>query len=229
MAKLLGMQVDACMIDLDGTLVDTMGDFDAVVAQMLQVLKLPALPRSELQGMVGKGSEYLIEAVLTRQLALPGQSGLAPTQEMLALAWDIYQKHYAHVNGQFSQIYPGVLKGLQGLSALGLPLVCLTNKPAALAQSLLQLKGLESFFTLTFGGDSFERKKPDPLPLLKTCEALGVHPDRALMVGDSSNDAQAAQAAGCKVVLLTYGYNHGRPARQVPADHHLDSLTQLLD
>ena len=54
MAKLLGMQVDACMIDLDGTLVDTMGDFDAVVAQMLQVLKLPALPRSELQGMVGK-------------------------------------------------------------------------------------------------------------------------------------------------------------------------------
>jgi phosphoglycolate phosphatase len=78
-----------------------------------------------------------------------------------------------------------------------------------------------------YGGDSFERKKPDPLPLLKTCEALGVSPTQALMVGDSSNDAQAARAAGCAVVLVRYGYNHGEPVDGVDADAHVDSLVDI--
>ena len=80
---------------------------------------------------------------------------------------------------------------------------------------------------MVFGGDSFERKKPDPLPLLKTCEALGTLPGRTLMIGDSSNDAQAARAAGCDVVLVTYGYNHGEPIDQVDADGFVNSLASL--
>ena len=80
---------------------------------------------------------------------------------------------------------------------------------------------------MTFGGDSFERKKPDPMPLLKTCEALGTSPDRTLVIGDSSNDALAARAAGCPVLLVTYGYNHGQPVRAVDADGFLDSLADL--
>ena len=86
---------------------------------------------------------------------------------------------------------------------------------------------MSAYFEKVFGGDSFERKKPDPLPLLKTCEALGTDPARTLMVGDSSNDAQAARAAGCPVVLVTYGYNHGQPVRAVDADGYVDSLAQL--
>ncbi len=80
---------------------------------------------------------------------------------------------------------------------------------------------------MVFGGDAFARKKPDPLPLLKTCEALGTLPARTLMVGDSSNDAQAARAAGCPVVLVSYGYNHGQPVRDVDADAVVDSLAEL--
>jgi phosphoglycolate phosphatase len=94
---------------------------------------------------------------------------------------------------------------------------------------LLAQKGLTPYFAHVFGGDSFERKKPDPLPLLKTCEALQSSPARTLMVGDSSNDAQAANAAGCPVVLMTYGYNHGEPIRNTPARAWLDSMTQLRD
>jgi phosphoglycolate phosphatase len=120
------------------------------------------------------------------------------------------------------------MAGLQGLAALGLPMACLTNKPRDLAQKLLQQKGLSEFFQVVFGGDSFERKKPDPLPLLKTCEFLGFEPGQVLMIGDSSNDAQAAHVAGCKLVLLSHGYNHGQPIREVPADHHLDSLAEIL-
>jgi phosphoglycolate phosphatase len=78
-----------------------------------------------------------------------------------------------------------------------------------------------------FGGDAFERKKPDPLPLLKTCEALGTTPAETLMVGDSRNDAAAARAAGCPVVLVTYGYNHGEPVRDVDADAFVDSLAEV--
>ena len=92
---------------------------------------------------------------------------------------------------------------------------------------MLASKGLSGFFGPVFGGDSFERKKPDPLPLLKTCEALGTRPERTLMVGDSSNDARAAVAAGCPVVLLSYGYNHGQPIHTVPAQAHLESLAML--
>ena len=83
-----------------------------------------------------------------------------------------------------------------------------------------------SFFD-GFGGDSFERKKPDPLPLVKTCEALGPSAARTLMLGDSSNDAQAARAAGCPVVLVTYGYNHGQPVRHVDADGYVDSPEEV--
>ncbi len=228
MANLLGVQVSACMIDLDGTLVDTMGDFDAVVTLMLKDLGLPVMGREPLEGMVGKGSEHLIHCVLTRQLTLVAQQPVQPTQAQLAHAWQRYQGHYSRVNGQASAVYPGVMEGLQGLAAMGLPMACLTNKPRDLAQTLLAQKGLDHFFKLVFGGDSFERKKPDPLPLLKTCEALGFAPHQVLMVGDSSNDAQAAHAAGSKVALLTYGYNHGQPVREVPAHAHLDSLVEIL-
>jgi phosphoglycolate phosphatase len=111
-------------------------------------------------------------------------------------------------------VYPGVVDGLLALQQAGLKLACLTNKPVGFARELLKLKGLDGFFSVVFGGDSFERKKPDPLPLLKTCESLGTVPARTLMIGDSSNDARAARAAGCPVVLVTYGYNHGEPVRE---------------
>jgi phosphoglycolate phosphatase len=106
-------------------------------------------------------------------------------------------------------------------------LVCVTNKPAAFARDLLQEKGLASFFPLVIGGDTVARKKPDPMPLLHACERLGTVPGRTLMVGDSSNDAQAARAAGCPVLLVSYGYNHGEPVGQVDADAVVDRLTQL--
>jgi phosphoglycolate phosphatase len=142
-------------------------------------------------------------------------------------AFASYQRHYRAINGQYAAVYPGVVAGLLGLQRAGLKLACLTNKPLVFAKDLLRLKGLEGFFPVVFGGDSFERKKPDPLPLLKTCDVLGVLPARTLMVGDSSNDAHAARAAGCPVVLVTYGYNHGQPVRGLAADGFVDSLEEL--
>ena len=106
-------------------------------------------------------------------------------------------------------------------------MACLTNKPTAFAKDLLARKGLSGFFGHVYGGDAFPRKKPDPMPLLETCKTLGTLPSRTLMLGDSQNDAQAARAAACPVVLVTYGYNHGEPIRGVDCDGFIDRFTQL--
>ena len=230
---------DAAIVDLDGTLVDTLGDFVVALNLMLAELPHPAsgdparrtLDTATVSRLVGKGSEHLVKSVLK---LLQAPIALAPSAiDSIAsytryeLAFASYQRHYASVNGRHATVYPGVVEGLQGLQRAGLKLACLTNKPVVFANALLKRKGLDGFFSGVFGGDSFERKKPDPLPLLKTCEFLGTRPGRTLMIGDSSNDARAARAAGCPVLLVTYGYNHGEPVRAVDADGFMDSLAQL--
>lgn len=224
--------IDAVIVDLDGTMVDTLGDFELALNRMLTELHLPQVSRPFIEATVGKGSEHLIRSTLdhvkNQALALADHDKFAIENIVFDDAWQSYQRHYLACNGQASAVYPGVHEGLKSLGQMGLPMACLTNKPASFARPLLQVKALDSFFSFVFGGDSFAKKKPDPLPLLKTCEALGTVPARTLMVGDSSNDAQAAHAAGCPVVLMTYGYNHGEDIRQSRALAHLDSLTQLV-
>lgn len=210
--------LQAAIVDLDGTMVDTLGDFAFALNRMLEELELPAIHAAAIARLVGKGSEHLIRSVLHQAGA--GESSFDA-------AWESYQRHYLAINGQHAVVYPGVQAGLEGLRGAGLRLVCLTNKPTGFAKPLLQAKGLSGYFELVFGGDAFERKKPDPLPLVRACAALGVPPSRTLAIGDSSNDAQAARAAGCPVVLVTYGYNHGEPVRSVPADGFVDSLADL--
>jgi phosphoglycolate phosphatase len=235
--------IDAAIIDLDGTLVDTLDDFCAALNAMLEDLPAPyshhKVDRNRVARWVGKGSENLIKTALTDVSIAQAQSNSeaekpmqaasldAPVDPFYEQAWASYQRHYLAINGQYATVFPGVMAGLQQLKARGLRLACLTNKPTAFALVLLKDKGLDHFFEFTFGGDSFDRKKPDPLPLLKTCEALGTHPTRTLMLGDSSNDALAARAAGCPIWLVTYGYNHGQPIRAVSADGFIDSMADL--
>ena len=212
------LDIDAAIVDLDGTLVDTLGDFEAALGRMLGERGCPPIGRAVLSHMVGKGSENLV------QLAL-AHAGLPAADLPDALAR--YLHHYADVNGCHSEVFAGVREGLEALRARGLPLLCLTNKPQSFARDLLRAQDLALFFGTVFGGDSFARKKPDPLPVLESCRALGTVPGRTLMLGDSSNDARAARAAGCPVVLVTYGYNHGEPVREVGADGFVDALTEV--
>lgn len=224
------VDVDAAIVDLDGTMVDTIGDFAEAITRMLADLQLPDLPAEAVEHMVGKGTEHLLRSVLTHVLTQAGhpQDGLGDAvYALFSEALARYEHHYIAINGRYSAVYDGVKAGLQALKDAGLRLACVTNKPMAFTVPLLAAKGLDGLFEQVFGGDSFPVKKPDPLPLLKTCEALGSTPARTLMLGDSSNDAQAARAAGCPVVLVSYGYNHGQPIQGVDADGYVDSLAQL--
>jgi phosphoglycolate phosphatase len=219
--------LDAAIIDLDGTMVDTLGDFVVALNGMLDDLRLPRIDRALVQRLVGKGSEHLIRSVLDHVLKRQPSPSASEATSLFDAGWASYQQHYLRINGAHAEVFPGVIEGLEILRNAGLKLACLTNKPTAFARPLLAAKGLDGYFSEVFGGDAFARKKPDPLPLRMTCEALRTDPARTLMVGDSSNDAQAARAAGCPVVLVTYGYNHGEPVRAVDADGWLDSLAAL--
>ena len=210
-------------------MVDTMDDFVVAINLMLHDLGYPPVDRNVVAVRVGKGSEHLVKSVLNHvesqsihaQFALVN---IASPQRAL----DVYQQHYCAINGQYAQVYAHVFDGLAAMQKAGLKLACLTNKPVVFARELLKLKGMDGFFSQVFGGDSFAAKKPDALPVLKTCEALNTLPGQTLMVGDSSNDSLAARAAGCPVVLVTYGYNHGVPIQKVSADGYVDTLCDVL-
>lgn len=224
--KLNPQALRAVAIDLDGTLIDTLGDFHAALAAMLHDLALPAVSRETVAGFIGKGTEHLLRSVLAH---VAPQAGLSASGQAAAYTagWGRYMHHYGLLNGEHAQVYPGVLDGLAALRAQGLALACLTNKPEAFARELLARKGLAAHFTHIAGGDTYAHKKPHPQPLLETARALGAEPAAMLMVGDSVNDAQAARAAGCPVVLVPYGYSHGIAVDTLETDGIVPDLASL--
>ncbi|GJG97203.1 phosphoglycolate phosphatase [Cupriavidus pauculus] len=212
--------IQAVIVDLDGTMVDTAGDFHASVNAMLLALVHqhphlgPVEPMSaqEIVSFVGKGSENLIRRVLDARFSPLHANGL------FADAYALYDREYVRINGQFSNLYPNVREGLAALKSLGLRMACVTNKPWNFTEPLLAKTGLAQYFELVYGGDAFPLRKPDPYPLLKVAEVFHLDPAAVLAIGDSENDARAARAAGMGVLLMPYGYNHGNPVQGVDAD-----------
>ncbi|MGD9942090.1 MAG: phosphoglycolate phosphatase [Burkholderiaceae bacterium] len=213
----------AVLLDLDGTLLDTIPDLAAASNAMRAELGLTPLPQSTLATYVGKGAEVLVHRALTESL-----DGRADP-EGFARGMAAFERHYEQMNGRHACLYPGVREGLDAMRALGLRLACVTNKPQQFTDPLLMRSGLASYFELTLGGDALPRRKPDPLPLLHAAERLGAAPAETLMIGDSFNDAQAARAAGMPVLVVPYGYNEGRPAATIDADGIIESLPRAVD
>lgn len=210
--------IRAAIIDLDGTMVHTAPDFHVAINRMRADLGLTPLDIETITHFVGKGTENLMRRVLSVDYDANGVERHFPA----ALA--SYQKHYLGINGDYSSVYPGVREGLQLLQNKGLRLACVTNKPIAFALPLLDKNGLRQYFEIVYGGDSLPKKKPDPYPLLKVCEDFGLQAPQVVAIGDSSNDAQAARAAGCRVLNVPYGYNHGESIHEVDSDGIVPTL-----
>lgn len=210
--------IKAAIIDLDGTMLDTAPDFHVAVNRMRAELGLTPLPMTTIINFVGKGSENLMRRVLAVDYDEDG------VEQHFSQALASYQEHYQNINGNHATLYPQVIEGLQALKAKGLRLACVTNKPIAFALPLMEKKGLYPYFELIYGGDSLPRKKPDPLPLLQVCQDFSLPPAQVVAIGDSSNDALAARAAGCRVLNVPYGYNHGEPIHNVDSDGIVPTL-----
>ena len=219
--RLIGIR--AVIIDLDGTMLDTAPDFQAAINAMRDEMQLAPMSIETITNFVGKGSENLIRRVLAvdydeRQIALRFDNAMAA-----------YQRHYLAINGDFTTLYPNVREGLQQFQQQSLQLACVTNKPIAFVEPLLKKVGLHKFFDVIYGGDSLPTRKPDPGPFLQVCRDFNLLTAQVLAIGDSSNDALAARAAGCAVLSVPYGYNHGESVQTIDSDGIVASLLEAAN
>jgi phosphoglycolate phosphatase len=207
--------VRAFVFDLDGTLIDSKLDLVISVNEMLRQMDRKALSTETVASYIGHGAPRLIASAL----------GPQASEEERKTGLSLFLGHYAKHNLDLTRPYPGVQEALEALA--GRPMAVLTNKPAKMSVEILKGLGLARHFTVVYGGDSFEKKKPDPEGALAILRELGALPGETAMVGDSDVDMQTARNAGTLAVGVTYGFGqHDRDA--YPADVYVDRLTELL-
>ena len=211
----------AVLFDLDGTLLDTIGDLAEAANRMLAELGRPVRTQHEIHSFVGKGIPNLVRRCLTEN----AQAG----EDEIEAAVAVFRRHYHVVNGVSTRIYPGVLETIAALRARSIKLAVVTNKAEAFTLPLLERMGIAGHFDTVVSGDTLPVKKPDPAVLHLACERLAVRAADALMIGDSANDALAAQGAGMPVLLVTYGYSEGQPVDTIECDGLLSNALQALD
>jgi phosphoglycolate phosphatase len=209
------------LIDLDGTLVDSVPDLAYCVDAMMELLGRPLHGEARVRNWVGNGVERLVRRSLIGQLE--GEPDEADFQR----AYPIFLELYRDNTSKRSQLFPGIRAGLDWLQAAGYPLGCVTNKAAQFTEPLLRDLGVRDYFEIVISGDTLPRSKPDPLPLLHAAAHFGAEPAEALMIGDSISDVKAARAAGFTIFCMSYGYNHGQDIRDYHPDAVLDSLTEV--
>ena len=225
--------------DLDGTLVDSAPGLTAAVDNALYALELPMAGEERVVTWIGNGADVLIQRALTwarqERAALRAAQGKPsvdhddiPQAEQQAILRKLFDRYYGEVAEEGSFLFPAVADTLGALHAKGLPLALVTNKPTPFVAPILASLDIAKYFTVVIGGDDVKNKKPHPEPLLMVAEKLGLAPADLLFVGDSRNDIQAAKAAGCSSIGLTYGYNYGEPISLSEPDYIFDQFNELL-
>ena len=209
------------LIDVDGTLVDSVPDLAYCVDEMMLAIGREPYGEARVRDWVGNGVERLVRRALTGQLE--GE----PEDAEFERAYPVFLGLYADNTSKRSALYPGVREGLVYLKAAGYKLGCVTNKAGQFTTPLLQDLGVYDDFAIVVAGDTLAVKKPDPGPLLHAAEFFGVTPDQSLMLGDSISDVKAARAAGFQIICMSYGYNHGEDIRNYDPDLVIDSMEEL--
>ena len=222
-ARWRGRPLEAVLFDLDGTLLDTAADIATALNRTLTERRWASIPESEVKRMIGRGTPMLLERAAARERRVLDAAEKAALLER-------FLHHYGGLeeSGEFkARPYAGAAECLHALHAAGLRTAVVTNKHERFATGLLKALGLSAWVDCVVGGDSCQRRKPDPQPLLFACERLRVAAAQALMVGDSINDVEAARGALIPVICVPYGYNEGRDPRELPCDAFVESLADL--
>ena len=209
------------LIDVDGTLVDSVPDLAYCVDEMMKQLDMPTHGEAKVRNWVGNGVERLVRR------ALIGKLEGEPDEALYDRAYPVFLELYSENTSKRSCLYPGVKEGLEYLKGEGYKMGCVTNKAAQFTEPLLKDLGVSDYFSIIISGDTLPEKKPDPMPLLHAAKFFSVLPEQALMIGDSISDVKAARAAGFHIVCMTYGYNHGVDIRDAKPDGVMDSMAEL--
>lgn len=214
-------EVKAVVFEIDGTLVNTSEDVRFAAEEMLADLSLPSLNAEHVSDWLGDGTDKLIHRILSRKI-----DGSVP-DPVFRLGSALFLKAYQRRNHATARLYPGVEVCLRQLTRKKVPMVVVTNQATSLANDLLTRMGIRHHFTFVLGKDALQEPKPSPDGLLEAALLLGVNPEQLLMVGGSVNDVNAARAAGCASVCVSYGYNYGVDICYSAPDRVLDSLADL--
>jgi len=196
------------VLDLDGTLVDSLPDLLAVLNQVLADFGVPELTAVEAKPMVGDGTAKLVERALAARAVTPDQIRPAVSRFLT-----LYEARPARL----SRPYPGVAEALAELAGSGWHFALCTNKPERATRVMLSELDLDRFFRAIITGDSLPQKKPDPAPMRAALAALEVSPRHAIAVGDHANDLRAARGAGLRAIFARYGYGTLTPDLPRPA------------
>jgi phosphoglycolate phosphatase len=194
------------LLDLDGTLVDTVPDLTPALNRLMAGHGLAPFSLAETAAMVGDGVAKLVERAFAARGGVPDATAVA------AFSAD----YGAHVAVE-SKLYPGVMETLGGLAEEGWRLAVCTNKPEVATHALLAAAGLAPLFAAVGAGDSFPVRKPDPAHLLATLRAAGGEQGAAVMAGDHRNDVLAARGAGVPCVFAAWGYGAAEMAEGAAA------------
>ena len=216
-------RIRAVAFDLDGTLIDTMGDLTAAVNLMLSMLGARELPDPRVRALVGNGVDQLVLRALNESV---GNTPTQAAQRPAALA--LFRTLYGQGLFQRSKVYPGVVQALRSLADARISLCCITNKDSVFAEPLLKAAALSELFAFTLCADRAEDRKPSPNMLLAACSRFGIAPAEMLYVGDSDVDIAAARAAGSPVIAVTYGYGKDHGSNAAQADGRVDDLAEVV-
>jgi phosphoglycolate phosphatase len=208
-------EVRALIFDLDGTLIDSKLDLALSVNATLAELGRNPLPHDQIFSFIGQGAPALIARAL----------GGNASEEDCLLGLEFFIKYYSAHKLDHTVLYPGVRETLDALK--GMPMAVFTNKPVRVSRSMIQELGVADYFRVVYGGNSFERKKPDPMGVDSILREFGAAPAQAMVVGDSEIDVQTARNAGTWVCAVTYGFGSHR-LTEYPPDLLVDNLTELL-
>ena len=209
------------LIDVDGTLVDSVPDLAYCVDEMMKQLDMPVYGEDKVRNWVGNGVERLTRRALIGQL--DGEPDDALFEKAYPIFLDLYDKNVC----ERSCLYDGVREALDFLKTQDVKIGCVTNKNAQFTLPILEKLGVKDDFEIIICGDTLDKKKPDPLPLLHGAEKLGATPEQSLMLGDSMSDVKAARAAGFDIICMSYGYNHGEDIRDYNPDAVVDSMAEI--
>jgi phosphoglycolate phosphatase len=207
--------VRVLIFDLDGTLIDSKLDLALAVNAALEEMGRGPLPHEQIFSYVGQGAPSLIARAL----------GDGATEEDCLRGLEFFIKYYSVHKLDHTILYPGVREALAALT--GMPMAVLTNKPVGASRGILKGLGLADHFRFVYGGNSFERKKPDPMGVETILREFGAAPAQCMVVGDSEVDVQTARNAGAWACGVTYGFGSHRLV-EFPPDILVDSLTELL-
>ena len=183
------------VLDLDGTIVDSLPDLTAALNRLMAARGLASFPAPSVAAMVGDGTTKLVER------AFAARSGEARKDDIEAFVAD----YTAHAT-EATRTFPGVEETLGRLKASGWQFALCTNKTIAATHAVLDALGLAHWFAALGCGDTFPVRKPNPAHLLGTLDAAGGDPRRAVMAGDHANDIAVAKGASVPSIFAAWGY-----------------------